>query len=192
VRLGNRKFLPKRTHSLNIIQDKGSVMNNFFKQIDKISRWAGSISSWFILLQMLVTVAIVIERHFFHRGDDWAFELSWMFYSLVFLFAFAFTLAEKGHVKVDVLSNRYSFRVRAIVDSISYLALVVICSLMVWNGIFFAKTAWVIKECSWHTTAGAPVYPIKTMIPFAFGLLGLQGIVEFIRSLTLAVKGKKE
>jgi TRAP-type mannitol/chloroaromatic compound transport system permease small subunit len=55
----------------------------------------------------------------------------------------------------------------------------------------FVKTAWTIKECSWHTTVGAPVYPIKTMIPIAFGLLGFQGIAALIRSLSVAIKGKE-
>lgn len=166
-------------------------MNRFLKFIDTISRMSGTISSWFIILQMVVTVAIVIERHFFHRGDDWAFELSWMFYSMVFLFAFAYTLAEKGHVKVDPLFKLYPLRMRAIVDSISYLFLLTVCGALFFYGIPFAKTAWAIKECSWHTIVGAPVYPIKTMIPIAFGLLGLQGIAALIRSLSVAIKGKE-
>ena len=166
-------------------------MNRFLKYIDTASRVSGNVTSWFIILQMLVTVAIVIERYFFHRGDDWSFELSWMFYSMVFLFAFAYTLAEKGHVKVDPLFKLYPLRMRAIVDSISYLFLLTVCVALFFYGIPFTKTAWVIKECSWHTTVGAPVYPIKTMVPIAFGLLGLQGIEELIRSLSVAIKGKE-
>lgn len=167
-------------------------MNYFFKKIDKISHFSGRISSWFVILQMFVTVAIVIERYFFSRGDDWAFELSWMFYSLVFLFAFAFTLEEKGHVRVDILFNRYPFRLKAFIDSIAYLSLLILCILIAWHGINFAREAWRIKEASWHTTVGAPVYPMKTMIPIAFGLLGLQSFVEFIRSFICLVKGGKK
>lgn len=166
-------------------------MNRFLKYIDTISRVSGNVTSWFIILQMLVTVAIVIERYFFHRGDDWSFELSWMFYSMVFLFAFAYTLVEKGHVKVDPLFKLYPLRMQAILDSISYLFLLAVCVALVGYGIPFAKTAWAIKECSWHTTVGAPVYYIKTMIPIAFFLLGLQGIAELIRSLSVAIKGKE-
>ncbi|MBW1674488.1 MAG: TRAP transporter small permease subunit [Deltaproteobacteria bacterium] len=166
-------------------------MNRFLKYIDTASRVSGNVTSWFIILQMIVTVAIVIERYFFHRGDDWSFELSWMFYSMVFLFAFAYTLVEKGHVKVDPLFKLYPLRMRAIVDSISYLFLLAVCVALVCYGIPFTKTAWVIKECSWHTTVGAPVYYIKTMIPIAFGLLGLQGIAELMRTLSVAIKGKE-
>lgn len=166
-------------------------MNRFLKYIDTASRVSGNVTSWFVILQMVVTVAIVIQRYFFHRGDDWSFELSWMFYSMVFLFAFTYTLVEKGHVKVDPLFNLYPLRMRAIVDSISYLFLLVVCVAMVGYSIPFVKTAWTIKECSWHTTVGAPVYPIKTMIPIAFGLLGFQGIAALIRSLSVAIKGKE-
>ncbi|OQX53183.1 MAG: hypothetical protein B5M53_07285 [Candidatus Cloacimonas sp. 4484_209] len=166
-------------------------MNRFFKWIGAISRMSGTISSWFIILQMVLTVAIVIERHFFHRGDDWSFELSWMFYSMVFLFAFAYTLVEKGHVKVDPLFKLYPPRVQAIVESISYLFIFILCVVLVGYGISYAKEAWAIKECSWHTIVGAPVYPIKTMIPIAFGLLGLQAAVEIIRHVTIAMKGKE-
>jgi len=173
------------------IKQFGFTMNRIFKIIDSTSRVSGTIASWFIIFQMVVTVAIVIERYFFHRGDDWSFELAWMFYSMVFLFAFAYTLVEKGHVRVDPLFNLYPLRMRAVVSSISYLFLLIVCGALFFYGIPFAKTAWAIKECSWHTTVGAPVYPIKTMIPIAFGVLGLQGIAELIRSLSVVIKGKE-
>ena len=95
-------------------------MKNALKYIDFVSDKAGAISSWFVILQMFVTILIVVERYIFNRGDDWAFELSWMFYSMVFLFAFAYTETKNGHVKVDILFNHYPLRVRAIVDVISY------------------------------------------------------------------------
>ncbi|MBN2395236.1 MAG: TRAP transporter small permease subunit [Candidatus Atribacteria bacterium] len=167
-------------------------MNNFLKQIDKISHVAGLISSWFILLQMLVVVLIVIERYFFSRGDDWAYELSWMFFSLVMLFSFAFTLTEKGHVRVDIIFDQFSPRIKGIIDSLCYLALFIIAFLIVWFGIDFAREAWRIRECSWHTTVGAPVYYIKSMIPLSFGFLGLQSLVELIRSITNVVKGEQK
>ncbi len=166
-------------------------MDRFLKYIDSASRISGVISSWFVVFQMLVTVAIVIERYFFGRGDDWSFELAWMFYSMVFLFAFTYTLVQKGHVRVDPIFKLYPLRMRAIVSSISYLFLLTVCGALVFYGIPFALTAWEIKECSWHTTVGAPVYPIKTMIPIAFGLLGLQGVAELIRSLSVVIKGKE-
>ena len=164
-------------------------MKNILKYIDYISEKAGIISGWFVVLQMLVVVLIVIERYFFDRGDDWAFELSWIFYSMVFLFAFAFTEVRKGHVKVDVLFDKYPPRVRAVLDIISYLSLLVICAVVVWYGFDFAAEAWRIKERSWHTTVGAPVYHMKTMIPIAFGLLGLQAIATIIRKAVVAIKG---
>ena len=166
-------------------------MNRFLKYIDTVSRVSGNVTSWFIILQMIVTVAIVIERYFFHRGDDWSFELSWMFYSMVFLFAFTYTLVQKGHVRVDPVFKRYPLRMQAVVSSISYLFLLMVCGALVFYGIPFAAKAWEIKECSWHTTVGAPVYPIKTMIPIAFGLLGIQGIAELIRTLSVVIKGKE-
>ena len=166
-------------------------MTNILKYIDYASDKAGAISSWFVILQMLVTILIVVERYVFNRGDDWAFELSWMFYSMVFLFAFAFTETKKGHVKVDILFNMYPVRVRAVMDIISYGALLIVCAVVVWYGIEFAAQAWKIQECSWHTTVGAPVYQMKTMIPIAFGLLGLQAIAAIVRNTVVAVKGEE-
>jgi len=166
-------------------------MKKALKCIDYISDKAGAISSWFVILQMLVTVLIVVERYVFNRGDDWAFELSWMFYSMVFLFAFAYTETKNGHVKVDILFNHYPLRVRAVLDIISYSSLLFLCAVLVWYGIEFAGTAWKIGECSWHTTVGAPVYHMKTMIPIAFGLLGLQALATIIRNFVIAVKGRE-
>jgi TRAP-type mannitol/chloroaromatic compound transport system permease small subunit len=166
-------------------------MKNALKYIDFISDKAGAISCWFVILQMFVTVLIVVERYVFNRGNDWAFELSWMFYSMVFLFSFAYTETKHGHVKVDILFNHYPLRVRAVLDMISYSALLLLCAVLIWYGTEFAVTAWRIGECSWHTTVGAPVYPMKAMIPIAFGLLGLQAIAEIIRNFVIAVKGRE-
>jgi TRAP-type mannitol/chloroaromatic compound transport system permease small subunit len=166
-------------------------MKNILKYIDYASEAAGAISGWFVVLQTFVVVLIVIERYFFDRGDDWAFEFSWIFYSMVFLFAFAFTEARKGHVRVDNFFNHYPLRIRAVMNIISYLSLLAICAVVVWYGAQFAGTSWKIKECSWHTTVGAPVYHMKTMIPIAFGLLGLQAIATIIRNAVVAIKGGK-
>jgi len=166
-------------------------LENILKKFDYISDRVGLISSWFVILQMFVTVLIVVERYVFNRGNDWAFELSWMFYSMVVLFAFAYTETKNGHVKVDLFFSNYPPKVQAIVDIISYSFLLIICLMLVWYGIPFALQAWKIKECSWHTTVGAPVYHMKTMVPIAFALLGLQAFAKIVRNLKIVLKGKE-
>ena len=58
------------------------------------------------------------------------------------------------------------------------------------RGIVFAQTSWSIGETS--DSAALRVVPlIKTVIPVTFGLLLLQGLANFIRSIMLAVRGKE-
>jgi TRAP-type mannitol/chloroaromatic compound transport system permease small subunit len=54
----------------------------------------------------------------------------------------------------------------------------------------FAQTSWAIGETS--ESAALRVVPfVKTVIPVTFGLLLIQGLANFIRSIMLVVRGKE-
>ena len=101
----------------------------------------------------------------------------------VFMLGIAFTLKERGHVRVDVLHERLSLRARAVIEmtgSVSFLIPVSIVMLL--SSFEYVGFSWSLKESSAQPSGLPGVYLLKTLIPMMAGLLLLQGISELIKA----------
>ena len=163
----------------------------------KVLRYIDKLSGWLALLGVILVPALaivvfydVIARYFFNAPTFWAYEISWMLYSAIFLLGFAYALREQAHVKVDVILNMLPVRPKAIVEAFFLLTtLFIFCAAVVGYGIDFAVESWRIREGSMLTMWAPPVYYTKTLIPVVFFVFGLQGLVEFIRRIQIIIKG---
>lgn len=166
-------------------------MKALLNGIDRFTEYIGRIFIWLIIPLTGVVAFEVISRRVFNAPHIWATEVTDYIYGPHFMLAAAFTLLYKGHVSIDLLFNRMRPRVQGVLEVINHIIFYFpFCGLMFYYGISFAYTSWVQHETS--GSAALPVVPeIKTVIPVTFGLLLLQGIANFIRSIHLAVKGEK-
>lgn len=109
-------------------------------------------------------------------------ELQWYLFALVFLFGASAALRDDAHVRVDVFLHRLSPRRRAWIDLIGLVVfLIPFCLLMIWAAWNPVRNAWAIWEQS-PDPGGLPRWPIKTAVPIAFLLLGLQGVANAARA----------
>ena len=109
-------------------------------------------------------------------------ETQWYLFDIVFLLGAAYTLQKGGHVRVDVLYDRWSRRQKALADLIGTVLFLIPFSVLV---IYFSWGAVVKSWSVWETSpdpGGLLRFPIKTMILVSFGLLILQGISEAIKN----------
>jgi TRAP-type mannitol/chloroaromatic compound transport system permease small subunit len=60
---------------------------------------------------------------------------------------------------------------------------------LTYAGYYYAADSWAIRETSNVTAEGPPVYPFKTVIPFAGAILFVQGIVEIVRCVICLEQG---
>ena len=60
---------------------------------------------------------------------------------------------------------------------------------LTYAGYYYAADSWRILESSNVTAEGPPIYPFKTVIPFAGAILFIQGIVEIIRCVICLRQG---
>lgn len=65
---------------------------------------------WLALLVVLAELGIVISRFIFSYEQAFMGDLVRFWYAALFLFASAYTLAQDGHVRVDVFYSRFSAR----------------------------------------------------------------------------------
>ena len=161
------------------------------KFIDTVSEWTAKIACWLIIPLVLGTVYDVFMRYLFKAPTKWAYELSWMEYGAFFLLGGAYGLLHAYHIRVDIFYKKLSERAQATFDAIMYLIIFFpVFYILIAHGSTYAAYSWSIGEHSYLSYWQPPVYPIKTVMPVAFLLFGMQGIAEFIRNAVFAIKGR--
>lgn len=164
----------------------------WLKYIDRISEWTGIASAWLIIPLTLVVIYEVVMRHFFNLPTGWGYDTCWMLFGVQFMIGGAYTLLHKGHVRIDIVYNVLSPRGKLIFDAVVYAVFFLfVMVLFTWAGVKFAAEAWIAGEKLSTTNWFFPSGPIKTVIPVAFFLLGLQSLVELIRNLSILMKEKE-
>jgi len=153
-------------------------MQNILLTIDKISTWVGQLFAWLIFSLTLMITWEVFSRYVLNNPHPWAFDVMSMMYGTLFMMAGAYTLSKNGHVRGDVLYGFFPPRLQAGLDLLLYLVF------------FIPGDSWAIREYSNVTANGPPVYPFKTVIPIAGGLLLLQGLVEIVRCVMCLQTGQ--
>src|SRR3954463_8752490 len=159
--------------------------------IDRVSTWVGHAFSWLIIGLTLMITWEVFSRYALDEPHAWAFDVMIMLYGTLFMMAGAYTLSVNGHVRGDVLYGFFQPRTQAIIDLTLYILFFIPGVIaLVWAGYYYAADSWRINEHSNITAEGPPIYPFKTVIPLAGGILLLQGIVEIVRCIICIRQGE--
>jgi len=158
--------------------------------IDRISTWIGQVFSVLIVVLTLHVSWEVFSRYALDAPRSWAFDAMIMLYGTLFMMAGAYTLAKNGHVRGDVLYGFFRPRTQASWDLLLYIVFFLPgVFALTYAGYYYAADSWRIHETSNITAEGPPIYPFKTVIPFAGAILLLQGIVEIIRCVICIKQG---
>jgi len=101
-------------------------------------------------------------------------------------------LQQNGHIRIDPIWQKYPFRFKAIFESCWLLILLIPMALVILiYGGQYAYHSWKIHEVSIYTPWAPPLWHFKAIAPLAALILLLQGIVELIRNILSAVRGKQ-
>lgn len=151
--------------------------------IDALNERVGKGVGWLILAAVLVSSINALIRYTFDNSSNAWLEAQWYLFATVFLLASGYTLQRNEHVRIDVVTSRFSPRTRAWID--------------IFGTIFFLlPMALIIMRLSWpmfidsfqrmelSSDAGGLIrWPVKLMIPLGFLLLSLQGLSEMIKRI---------
>lgn len=163
-------------------------MKTFFLTVDRISEWSGKIVSFVIYIGILMLVFEVVARYFFDSPTIWAHGYSQRLFGSYFILVGAFTLLKDAHVRVDIIYQRFSLRVRALLDILNYALLILWTSVLVKEGITFFLNSWEIREAD-EMALAHPVYPVKFLLVVGVVLILMQGITRLMMSCITLVKG---
>jgi TRAP-type mannitol/chloroaromatic compound transport system permease small subunit len=139
---------------------------------------------------VVVTCAVVTARYLFNFGSIGLQESVMYMHGAVFMLGIAFTLKEQGHVRVDVLYERFPPRVKVCIDIVGHLLLLIPFSIFIlWTSLEYVSFSWSLRESSGQPGGLPAVYLIKGLIPAMAVLLLLQGISEILKGFLSLTPG---
>ncbi|HJM50061.1 MAG TPA: TRAP transporter small permease subunit [Alphaproteobacteria bacterium] len=157
-------------------------MLTFVRLCERLTGSFGMVAAWVVVPLVLATVFEVFSRYVLNDPTIWAYEIGYMATGTNFMLGMAFTLRERGHIRIDVLYTRFDERTKALVDLLSYVVLLLPLafwlSLDLWS---YAFDAYVIGEVTGESAWNPLVWPFRMTFFAGFCLLVVQGLVETIK-----------
>lgn len=151
--------------------------------IDWLSGQVGKYVVWLILASTIISGVNAVVRKVFNTSSNAFLEVQWYLFAASFLLAAGYTLLQGEHVKVDVVSSRFSKRTQIWIDVFGYIVfLTPMCFAVLWYSIPFFTRAYASGEMS-NNAGGLIRWPVYLMMPLGFGLLWLQGVSELIKRI---------
>jgi C4-dicarboxylate transporter DctQ subunit len=149
----------------------------FWTIFDRFNTILAGISGFIVIFIMLVVSADVSLRYFFNDPIIWAPEITEVLLLYLAFLGAAWLLKEDGHVRVDIVLVRVSRRVRASLYLISGIVGVIVCAILVWQGILIS-IQYTVEHLSDPTILQLPKGPLLTIIPIGSFLL----FIQFLRT----------
>jgi len=151
--------------------------------IDRLSEFVGRWLAWLVLVAVLISAANAIVRKAFNVSSNAYLEIQWYLFAAVFLLAAGYTMLRQGHVKIDVISGRFSKRTQIWIEIIGLvffvLPLVFTVIQLSWP---LVVRAYVMNEYS-QNAGGLIRWPVFALLPLGFLLLGVQAVSELIKRI---------
>lgn len=153
----------------------------FSRLIDGISEAVGRAAIWLVLVVVLISAGNAVSRFAFNLSSNAMLEIQWYLFSAIFLACAAYVLKKNEHIRIDVVTGRFSERTQNWIDVFGILVFLLPMALLI------AWTAWPVFMNAWHSNemsaspGGLIRWPVRLMLPLGFALLILQAFSELIK-----------
>jgi TRAP-type mannitol/chloroaromatic compound transport system permease small subunit len=151
--------------------------------IDWLNERVGKGAFWLVLVMTIISAANASYRFVFNDSSNGILEIQWYLFAAIFLLCAPYTLQKNEHVRIDVVSGRFSARGLAVIDIIGTLFFLLPMVIMVlWLSLPLVAESIKINEMS-SNAGGLIRWPVKILLPIGFTLLALQGISELFKRI---------
>lgn len=158
--------------------------------IDLSNEWIGRVSSSAVILFMVILTIEVTLRYVFDRPTIWAWDVATQLSGAFALVGGAYAFLHGDHIRVDILYNRFRPATKLIIDLIFSVFFFALCLVLIRHGGEIAWSSVIARETA-MTLFAPPIYPLRVFFVAVSFLLLLQGIVKFIRDLSLVFAVEK-
>jgi len=153
------------------------------KRIDAFSEWMGRWVAWLVLFAVLISAANASMRKAFNMSSNGFLEIQWYLFAAVFLLASGYTLLRQEHVKIDVISGRFSKRTQIWIDIIGICVFLLPFTFMITKlALPLVINAYVTQEVS-SNAGGLIRWPVFALLPLGMLLLAIQAVSELIKRI---------
>lgn len=172
-------------HALLKVSD---VLSAFVSAIGRLVAWL------FVPLAAIIMIDVVwrvlvgsypeLTTSWFHRniGSTKVQEMEWHLHATLFLLCIGFAYLKDAHVRVEIVRERMSLRLRAWIELLGCLLFVLTyCYILLDFGIDFAQRSFRTNEVSSAMTGLSERWIIKSMLPVCFVLVGIAAISVALR-----------
>ncbi|MFB0935763.1 MAG: TRAP transporter small permease subunit [Propionivibrio sp.] len=151
------------------------------RQIDALTERIGKSAIWLVLIVVLVSAGNAVMRYTINYSSNALLEIQWYLFGLIFFSCSGYTLLRNEHVRIDLISGRFSRRKQAWIDifGILFFLMPMAIAIMVLSWPVFIH-ALESSEMS-NSAGGLIVWPARLMVPVGFALLILQAVSELIK-----------
>jgi len=151
--------------------------------LDSISKYAGTIAAFLVLLLSLLVAYDAVMRYLLSAGSIALQEVEWHLFDVIFLLGLTYALKHDKHVRVDIFFERYSKESRGIVQILSMLFLVIPFSLVfLSDSIDMLMQSYLQHEISSDPGGLTHRYMIKGVLVLSFILLIIQALSEVLKA----------
>ena len=158
-----------------------SFLLSLSKLIDRLNEFVGRWVAWLVLAAVLISTVNAVVRKAFNYSSNGLLEIQWYLFAAVFLLAAGYTLMRQEHVRIDVISGRFSKRVQIWIDIVGLCAFLLPFVVVVMGLVTpLVISSYQSSEMS-SNAGGLIVWPVKALLPLGLALLGIQGISELIK-----------
>jgi len=153
------------------------------KRIDAFSEWMGRWVAWLVLFAVLISAGNATMRKAFNMSSNGFLEIQWYLFAAVFLLASGYTLLRQEHVKIDVVSGRFSKRTQIWIDIIGICLFLLPFTFMITKlAMPLVINAYVTGEVS-SNAGGLIRWPVFALLPLGMVTLAMQAVSELIKRI---------
>lgn len=153
------------------------------KVIDTFTEWTGQAVAWTCVPLALTVFWEVVARFFFGAPTIWAYDMSYMLYSVLFMLGAHYALKRGAHIRTDMLWEKFSDRTKGKIDFYAFILLFFPGMILLFGAsVDDAVQAFMLGERGEQTAWRPHLWPLKAVVPLTALLLLIQGTAEIMKS----------
>ena len=189
--ISDEMIAERRGGSGKMPEDMPTWMAKSIINIDKFSKWIGSLVCWILMPLIFAMTYEVLARKLFLAPTIWAYDISRFLYGALFMLGAGYALSRGVHIRADFLYRNFKTKNQGLIDFWLYL-LFYFPGLIVF---FYMTFGFVVEsiqrgERGMDTTWMPYMWPIKTCLLIGIIFLLIQGFSELLKSYWAAKKGE--
>jgi len=158
----------------------------FIRIVDSVNEKARFLGILFVVMTLIMSYEVV-ARFVFNAPTIWAWDVNTQLLCFIVILSGGYTLAHKGHVRMDMFTSRWSARRRAWVDLATSFLPLIFCGLLLIESYELAAESVALREVG-EGLLHAPIYPLRVAVVLGILLFLAQVLADVLRSLLLVTK----